>query len=669
MSGNVTTAISTVVSITPSTFIAEKNSFTQNPIVRLYSIYYPGEWYPPNSAGNPTGQGAGRAWPNGFPLRFAEIIGDTAHDISYNVSYGGTSYRPFPLNLSGLDQGSDGKINELSLTVYNADNIISLLVEDPYLTGNNISNSVTAYVNGELVNGIDPRTVPDNSLYDPTWVNYYGSSNASFNKATTEAVGGVWTPQKMDTRDLLGGGVEIKTTFANFLDYWPEYSLVSAVSANTLTMLNTLPYRVGDILTDNISGHCNVTLQAIDIDNLIVNRKFVDSKSVGAQTTAITTIATPTSSNLYSTNGVTSVFQYSGTDYSPSSLTYVRFKALTEEPTIGGLFMTADGTNLYTIGSTNDNVRRYTLSTPYNISTTTYVSNLYIGALEASPNSIALDPSSSNLYVVGTSADKIFKYTLTTPLDITTAVISSNVNVGTSVTGEGAQVSMYFKPDGSSLYLLGSSTRKVFQFNMSTGWDITTATLAGNTYIGGYDLTPRGVSFKSDGSNVIIGGQVTDQIYSIPLDTPWDITTANTQVSTVAAPLYILNPQADADSYLKDTYKIDQLESLSEYVATFGLVSWLQYFKIVTPKRKYYKNTCQWLYMGPECQYPGPNGGAIPGTSPVLTANTNPIAADNSVAVNAAADVCGKSLIACTLRNNSLHFGGFPATGRTVPRA
>ena len=57
ISANSTTAIATISSITPSAFKAEKNSFSQNPIVRLYTIYYPGEWYPPNAAGNPTGQG------------------------------------------------------------------------------------------------------------------------------------------------------------------------------------------------------------------------------------------------------------------------------------------------------------------------------------------------------------------------------------------------------------------------------------------------------------------------------------------------------------------------------------------------------------------------------------------------------------------------------------
>ena len=88
----------------------------------------------------------------------------------------------------------------------------------------------------------------------------------------------------------------------------------------------------------------------------------------------------------------------------------------------------------------------------------------------------------------------------------------------------------------------------------------------------------------------------------------------------------------------KNTTENLELENLNEEVATFSLVSWLQYFRNQLPNRKYYKNTCQWAYKGPECQYPGPGGLAIPGTS--LTSNANPIAANNNIASSSAGDVC-----------------------------
>ena len=60
-SGNTMTALATIQSIAPSGFIAEKNAFTQNPVVRLFEIYYPGEWYPTKPSGNPGAVGDGRS--------------------------------------------------------------------------------------------------------------------------------------------------------------------------------------------------------------------------------------------------------------------------------------------------------------------------------------------------------------------------------------------------------------------------------------------------------------------------------------------------------------------------------------------------------------------------------------------------------------------------------
>ena len=79
--------------------------------------------------------------------------------MNYNVTYSGSTFIPFPSQISSIEQSSDGKINDLSLTVFNVDNIISALIEDPFLVGNNISNACQAFVNGELVHGIDPRTI------------------------------------------------------------------------------------------------------------------------------------------------------------------------------------------------------------------------------------------------------------------------------------------------------------------------------------------------------------------------------------------------------------------------------------------------------------------------------------------------------------------------------
>jgi phage-related protein len=697
MISNVTTAYATISSISPSTFIAEKNAFTQNPIVKLYSIYYPGEWYPPNANGNPTGDGAGYSWPSDFPLRLAEIVGDVTTDIQYNVSYAGATYTAYPVTVSGLDQSSDGKINELSLTLFNSDNIISALVEDPYLLGRANSNSVYATVNGELVYGIDPQTVDADTLdyttltaqtaiadarakglvYDANVVGYYGRANAAFDKTRADSTNSGWTRLKMDTRDLLGATVEIKTTFANFLDYWPEYSKTTQNYGNSYTVQNSLPYRVGDILTIGNTTASNATVISIASNNaLTLSRPMLRQLYVGD------TDSEPTGLYLRPIIGNQLLVIGDGKDnvhrYTMSTAFDITTAKLTASFYIGdrdtnpqGVAVSGNSLIMYIIGAQTDNIYQYTLSSGYNLTSPTYVSSFYVGDREIFPRGLVFNDSGNKFYVIGSNSDKIHQYATNTAWNIANSTYVSNVSVA-----DNSPRDLFLKADGTQLYVLGTDTDRIYQYDLSEADNIASATLVANGYIGDYLSAASGIAIRRNGNTVYLSSSSAATVYQIPMSTAWDITTLG-QGSTLPAgtPLYITNEQADSASYLQDVYKIDQLEGLTEYAATFGLVSWLQYFKIVTPKRKYYKNTCQWKYKGEECQYPGYGEIVIPGTNPVLRSNAFPIAANNmimpltgNIVLDNAADICAKSLAACSLRNNQQHYGGFPGVGRTVPQ-
>lgn len=616
MSANVTTAIALVSATTPSSFIAEKNAFTQNPIVRLYSIYYPGEWYPPNANGNPTGQGAGYAWPAIFPIRFAEIVGDLAEDISYKVTYDGISYTPYPVNVSGLEQASDGKINELTLSVFNTDNLISYLVENPYLAGVNTSNSVSAYVNGELVYGIDPATVIGSTSYDANIVAYYGMANAAFDKSRTTTVNGTWQQQKMDTRDLLGAAVEIKTTFANFLDYWPEYGKVTNSTNTNISVTNTLPYRVGDVVRLPANTYSAATITAIDSDaSITLNKPITRYKYFGGTDSNIHGLTfKPDGSKAYIaglSNDKVYEFNISNA-WDITSASYLQNVSIaSQEANVTHVEISSSGNYLYVVGTTNDNIYRYTLSTAWNVTTASLTETFNVAPYETDTQGFAFDSTGTNVYIVGSTYDKVHQFNLATAWSLATATYKQNVSISAQDT---TSTDLHFKDDGTKFYILGSTSDKIHQYALSTAWDISTTTYVGNTYVGMLEDTPTFVAFNSIGDTLYFGGTTTDNVYQVALPSRWDVTSVTYSLPTDSK-LVINNPQSDTSSYLIDNYKIDQLESLGENVATFGLVSWLQYFKIVTPKRKYYKNTCQWKYKGDECQYPGAGGLTIPGTT------------------------------------------------------
>ena len=254
-------AVSKIAKIENSGFIRAKNAFEQPPLVRLYNIYYPGEWYPPFQTGNPALGGGGSAGPSGFPYRFAEVRGDTISDISYRAHFNGDDYQCYPIESDGVGLNQDGEVNQISVRISNFDSLIAQIVENSFIAGN-CNNAISGTVNFEKVHNLDPATVVNSATYDQAIVDstYAGIANSAITYDRCIELDGICSPSKQDSLDFIekelfkkltikeslmswhapersahdfsrkGRVVEIKSTFANFLDYWPEYSSVRSVS-------------------------------------------------------------------------------------------------------------------------------------------------------------------------------------------------------------------------------------------------------------------------------------------------------------------------------------------------------------------------------------------------------------------------------------------------------
>jgi phage-related protein len=202
-------------------------------------------------------------------LRYAEVLGETYSDFNYSVIFGGSSYKVTALESGDISTDSSGQISEISLSISNFDGYMASLVDNANVAGFNSTNSTVAYVNGELVQNIDPRTVPPNVHYNSSVAESRGV-NAAHSYETTVATGATWIPFKRDSRDLLGAIVEIKLTYAKFLDYWPEYSIVKSTNVieNSITVYSSGPYRVGDAITSNSSPTQTTIISSIEGNKL-----------------------------------------------------------------------------------------------------------------------------------------------------------------------------------------------------------------------------------------------------------------------------------------------------------------------------------------------------------------------------------------------------------------
>lgn len=125
---------------------------------------------------------------------------------------------------------------------------------------------------------------------------------------------------------------------------------------------------------------------------------------------------------------------------------------------------------------------------------------------------------------------EIFQYTLTTAYDISTATYASKTFVA-----DLQAIGFYISPDGTKVYISedGGST-SVIEYALSTAWDISTASATGDTY----DFSAQGtrgtaVFFKTDGTEMYVLQNNDKTIYSYTLSTAWDLSTASFNTSKV----------------------------------------------------------------------------------------------------------------------------------------
>lgn len=117
-------------------------------------------------------------------------------------------------------------------------------------------------------------------------------------------------------------------------------------------------------------------------------------------------------------------------------------------------------------------------------------------------------------------------YTLTKPYDLSTA-ISQGSPFDSSAAGPADLANGRFSSDGTKFFMLTPGSDSVAQFNMSTAYDATTLSHSSNFSVTAQDTSPLGLAFSSDGTKMYICGSQNDSVYQYTLSTAWDLSTAS----------------------------------------------------------------------------------------------------------------------------------------------
>jgi sugar lactone lactonase YvrE len=286
----------------------------------------------------------------------------------------------------------------------------------------------------------------------------------------------------------------------------------TGTTVDTINFSNgTLQNEGNDVLTPNVT----VTVEGWDLRLVYYTG---NSFSVAAQETTPQALA-------FSSDGFTmfvvgdvngTVYQYTLTtarDVSTASYASKSHSVAAQDSAPTGLAFSSDGFKMFVVGTTNDTVYQYTLTTAWDVSTASYASKSFsVAAQETTPQGLAFSSDGFTMFVVGDTNDTVYQYTLTTAWDVSTASYASkSFSVAAQDT---VPLGLAFSSDGFTMFVVGFTNDTVYQYTLTTAWDVSTASYASKSFsVAAQDTVPLGLAFSSDGSDMFIVGSANDTVY------------------------------------------------------------------------------------------------------------------------------------------------------------
>ena len=218
-----------------------------------------------------------------------------------------------------------------------------------------------------------------------------------------------------------------------------------------------------------------------------------------------------------------------GVDISQASYDNVSFSVASQDTIPFGMVFNTDGSKMYMCGWQYDSVYQYSLSTAFDLSTATYDNvSFSVASQDTLPMGVFFNPDGTQMYILGLDYKKIFQYSLSTAYDLSTASYS-NISFST-LNEDSGMYDMAFNGDGTKMYTIagGSNNHAVFQYSLTTAYNVGTASYDSVSFsVSSQETTPQGFRFISDGTQLFVIGQGSNTIFQYSLSTAYDISTAS----------------------------------------------------------------------------------------------------------------------------------------------
>lgn len=240
------------------------------------------------------------------------------------------------------------------------------------------------------------------------------------------------------------------------------------------------------------------------------------------------------------------------------------FSVVSQETIPSGIAFNNDGSKMFISGSGTDRVHEYALSTDFDISTASFTQYFSVSAQDTSPTGVSFNADGTKMFVVGSTNDRVYEYNLGTGFDISTAGFSQHFSVSAQ---EPNPHDVRFNSSGTKMFVVGTTNDRVNEYNLGTGFDVSTASFSQYFSVGAQDATPVGLAFSQNGDKMFVIGATNDDVFSYELSNNFDVSSA---VYSDSLDVSFEEASGQAITFDADGSKLFVLGSIGDDVNEYG---------------------------------------------------------------------------------------------------
>ena len=290
----------------------------------------------------------------------------------------------------------------------------------------------------------------------------------------------------------------------------PVVSVTKEVAQTGVTN-NNWDAAAGSYTLENTAYSTTLSFEIVGFN--ILNAAYSQSFSVASQSTSPQGVAFNTDgTKMFVIEGGAVLYEYTlTTGFDLSTTSYSQdLSVFSQDSTPRDIAFNADGTKMFLAGRSGNAIYEYTLSTGYDISTSSFVDSFSVSSQESEVEGLTFNTDGTKMFIVGAAGDEVNEYDLSTGFDISTASFSQNFSVSSEET---QPFGISFNTDGTKMLIVGATGRDVGEYALTTGFDVSTASFVDSFSVSSQSTNPNGIAFNANGTKMFISCSDTDRVY------------------------------------------------------------------------------------------------------------------------------------------------------------